>query len=445
MDEGPGGDERPLLLAGSMGPERLPVRPDPDDPHWFEPLHVRDEAAARDRIAAQVAAGADAVLAPSWLTHRHALLPLGETRQAGAWTAAAVRVARDGIEAGLERRETAAEQPEPDEGDEDGATSAAAAADRPAPLVGAVLPALDEMVEGATGQLLPQEAATVRDYRDQAGLLADADPDFILVEGPRTEEGLRVAIQEATATGLPVWVAHTTERPPDVSRTQTSPPSREALGRWAEIADDAGATRLLLPPPVEPSAGIGESTGMTWGGLVSARPGRPAASDLEALTQAAHAWLEAGATAVAILDGASVPVVAALRTGMDRSEGVRLAAAAARRSRWSAHIAVAASMAEGGPAAWLGRAPEEPLPAGFVWLVAEPEEWRRLPVARYRLVVEADRTGAALEQLAAVLDEHGMLARREAGAPRAVDGLRLLLVDDEEEPALTLYRRETSG
>ncbi len=57
-------------------------------------------AAARERIAAQVAAGADVVVAPTWLTHRRALLPLGETRRAAAWTADAVRVAREAVEIG---------------------------------------------------------------------------------------------------------------------------------------------------------------------------------------------------------------------------------------------------------------------------------------------------------------------------------------------------------
>ena len=60
-------------------------------------------AAARERLAAQLTAGADVVVAPTWLTHRRALLPVGETRQARAWTAAAVRVAREAIEIGLER------------------------------------------------------------------------------------------------------------------------------------------------------------------------------------------------------------------------------------------------------------------------------------------------------------------------------------------------------
>ena len=169
------------LLAGSVGPERVQARMDPDEPRWFEPLHVRDEAAARTRIAEQVAVGADAVVAPTWLTHRRALLPLGETRRARDWTAAAVRVARDGVEVGLERRDAASLAAQ-DAVDADGGSAPSPIALR-APLVGAALPALDDEPEPGSGRLLPRDAAADRDYRDQAGLLADMEPDFILVTG----------------------------------------------------------------------------------------------------------------------------------------------------------------------------------------------------------------------------------------------------------------------
>ena len=145
--------DRVLLIAGSVGPERSPARPDPDDADWYLPLHLRDERAARERIASQVALGADVVVAPTWLTHRRALLPLGETRRATAWTASAVRVAREAVEIGLEHREEAlADVPEDD-----------VRRGRPRPLVAASLPALDDEPEAATGRLLPHEAATARD------------------------------------------------------------------------------------------------------------------------------------------------------------------------------------------------------------------------------------------------------------------------------------------
>ena len=102
---------------------------------WFEPLHVQDPVAARDRIAAQIAAGADVVLAPTWRTHRRALMEVGESRRAPAWTLAAVDVAREGVDAGLERR---AQDGSPDAPDREGTDAPPPAIDRPAPLVAAM-------------------------------------------------------------------------------------------------------------------------------------------------------------------------------------------------------------------------------------------------------------------------------------------------------------------
>ena len=131
---------RRLLLAGSVGPERIPARTDPDDADWYLPLHVRDRATARERIADQVSAGADVVVAPTWLTHRRALLPLAETRRAAVWTADAVNVAREGVEAGLERR---TEGPRQDEGEVQGQVQGhEPPLARPVPQVAACLPVL---------------------------------------------------------------------------------------------------------------------------------------------------------------------------------------------------------------------------------------------------------------------------------------------------------------
>ena len=190
--------ERCRLLAGSVGPERIPARPDPDDTDWYLPLHLRHEQAARARIAAQVEAGADVVVAPTWLTHRRALLPLGETRRAAAWTAAAVRLGRQAVELGLERREERTAERADDDAADRG---------RLAPLLAASLPALDDGTPGGEGRLLPREPATERDYRDQAGLIADAEPDLILVEGQPDEREGRIALAEAAQTGLPAWLA----------------------------------------------------------------------------------------------------------------------------------------------------------------------------------------------------------------------------------------------
>jgi|GEM_PF-2383241 len=396
--------ERHLLLAGSWGPERDPARPDPENADWYLPLHVRDERGARERLAAQVAAGADVIVAPTWRTHRRALLPLGETRRATAWTAAAVRVARDALEAGLERRtELLADAP----GDD-------VRRDRPAPLIAASLPALDEDPEPGTGRLLPRKAATERDYRDQAGVLADAEPDLLLVEGQRGEAEARAAFNEAVSTELPVWAALSEDA---LSTTD--------LEGWLDWSRAAGVERLLLPPPVDARQAAADGD-LPWGALVRSADPVPG-------------WLEAGAGVVACLDGASIGALEPIRAGIDDHEHFAIEAARAAERRWLDHVALAASMAPGGAAVWLGPAPTASLPDGFEWLVVDAVEARRLPAEHYRFVIAAAEPGADAGRL---LRQGGVLASRGAGARRSEADLRVLTLDDSVKPPLAIHRRE---
>lgn len=393
--------DRVLLLAGSAGPERVPARPDPHDADWYLPLHVRKEGAARERIAGQIVAGADIVVAPTWLTHRRALLPLGETRRAGAWTAAAVHVARQALEVGQERRaESLVDVPDDD-----------VRRGRPKSLVAAVLPALDDEPETATGRLLPHEAATERDYRDQAGAIADAEPDLILVEGQHTVADARTAIAEATETGLPTWAALTAETL-----------AADELSGWFDWAVDHEVERLLLAGPIGDRDAILDAP-LPWGAL--------APSD-DPLTE----WLEAGAAVIAWLDGANPAVLEPLRSAIDDHERVAIEAEHAARRRWQAHLRRAASMAPGGAAIIIGRADDPALPAGFEWSGVEREELPYLPPAHFRLLVDPD--GFATGDVARALERGGIAVSR----PGQAETLRLMTLDDSADPPLAIYRRE---
>lgn len=411
---------RRLLLAGSTGPERVPVRHDRDDADWFKPPHVRDEAGARERIAAQVAAGADVVIAPTWLTHRRALLPLGETRQARAWTAAAVRIAREGVEIGLERRQEAlADVPEDD-----------VRRSRPTPVVAASLPALDDDPDPGGGRMLPPEAATERDYRDQAGLIADAEPDAILAEGQGTLSGARTAVAEAASTGLPAWVATSTG-----SWGTGADPERGQLVRWLEVCDAAGAELALVAGEPGAVARMATADGIRWGGLVPMR----AQAGGDTLGAGVQAWIDVGAEVVGLLDGATSAVVENAREIIDEAEQVEIAASVAAQGRWLRHVSEAAAIAPGGAALWLGREPGAPLPTGFEWLVVNPEEAARLPTDHYRLVII--EAAAEIADPGRLLEWGGILALQASGGIRGWAELRLLIVDDGEPPLAT-YRRE---
>ncbi len=117
-------------------------------------MHVREPGRVRDEMAEQVLAGADILVAPTWLTHRRALVAVAETRRARAWTELAVSLARQAAEVGRERLDV----------------------DRPVQVVG-VLPDPDAIDEEATGRQLRPDAAAERDERAQIGLLAEAVVD----------------------------------------------------------------------------------------------------------------------------------------------------------------------------------------------------------------------------------------------------------------------------
>ena len=396
--------DRVLLLGGSVGPERVPARPDRDDADWYLPLHVRDEGAARERIAGQIAAGADVVVAPTWLTHRRALLPLGETRRAGAWTAAAVRTARQALEIGLERRDEALSDASDDDIDRR----------RPEPFVAASLPALDDEPQTATGRLLPHEAATARDFRDQAGVIADAAPDLILVEGQAGEADAHSAISEAAQTGLPVWAS--------LTRGALAGAGLEA---WLERSRALEVERLLLPSPLS-DLGAAQNSDLAFGAQ---------APTSDPLTE----WLDAGASVVAWLNGATSAVLEPLRTAIDDYERVGIEAARAAQARWMRHVTRAAALASGGVAAWIGDAPTTPLPDGFEWIVADALEAHRLPDDRYRLVVVAAEV--TLDP-ARILDHGGIVAVADPGVVARAPDLRLVAVDDSAQPVLAIARRE---
>lgn len=393
---------RRLLLAGATGPERMPVRHHREDADWFKPLHIRDEHAARERIAAQIAAGADVVIAPTWLTHRRALLPLGETRRAAEWTAAAVRLARDAVEVGLERRDEAlADAPQDDPRRQ-----------RPVPLVAAALPALDDGAEQEHGQLLPREAATERDYRDQAGILSDAMPDLLLVEGQPDEAEARLAMTEAAQTGLPVWTV-----------LNTSCLASVDLEEWLDRASQGGVERLLLPPPLERLAGAANAS-LPWGGV-------------DVAATAVADWLDAGADVIGRLDGATTAALEPLRSAIDAHEEVELRADQAARSRWTDLVAEAAAMAPGGAAVIIDGHGTDSLPAGFEWIAVDAAERRLLPNGHFRLVVSTD----AGPDLGRLLERGGILAQPLAD-PTGSSPLRLVRVNDLGDPALAIYRRE---
>lgn len=389
------------LVAGSAGPERRPPRPDPAEPRWYEPPHVRDAAGARDRIAAIVAAGADLVIAPTWLTHRRALLPIGETRRARAWTASAVRVARDGIEIGLERRERGGERvngrqadPQADPGRN---AEPGTAIPRLPVIVAGWLPPLDGAPEPDSGRLAPTDVAAARDLRSQAGLLAEAGVGLLVAEVAGGLEGARRAAEAGAELGLETWVAGR------IGGTAAAPsfPGGTDPEAWAEVVVHARAAAILLDGPEEAAVAA-----MARIAAALPIPVGVVGTDGTATGRA----LAAGARHVGALDGATPTTIAAIRAALDAQEGERRADAARAAAAWTAIVAAAALRAPGGAAVWvvaddgdgaparhgrMGPATERPpMPRGFAWIEVPEAAAGALPDARFRFIV-ADGTDTA--------------------------------------------------
>jgi hypothetical protein len=303
--------------------------------------------------------------------------------------------------------------------------------------VGGVLPTLDDEPEPGTGRVGPREPAAARDYDEAAGHLADGDVDLILVETRVGEGGSRIAVEAAAGTGIATWVATIGGRGVE----EGEPVSEAALATWAEASIAAGAAGIIFPDGSGASGvRLAEAAGVaTWGGLVSDL----ADGSIERLATEASAWLEAGAGLVGLLRRAGPERVAAVRATIDERIRAALEREAAATGRWDAAVRRGASMAPGGAALWLATdpPPATSLPAGFEWTIAPPGDLRRLPEARFRLVVAAARTDIEAGSLAAVLDVGAILVIAEPGS---IDGpaLRILDVDEQALPRLVILRRE---
>jgi len=305
---------------------------------------------------------------------------------------------------------------------------------RPAPLLAASLPALDETPEEAGGRLLPRAAASERDYRDQAGLLVDAEPDLVLVEGQATTVEVRLATGIALETGLPTWVALSGFRSGDVATTRAV----DALAGMAVSClllpgDPPSGSELPgepQPPPALP---------VDWGGLLRSPVG-------------ADEWLDAGAMALGLLDMATPDRIAQMRAAIDRRVRAALEVAQGADDGWWTHVRRAASMAGGGPALWLldpsHEAPStDRLPAGFARIVAGADEMGALPDDHFDLII--DQSGSQAERRSAGwlrrglswLRHGGILVTRGLPDPGGA-GLRIVAVDDAYDPVLVISRRE---
>lgn len=420
-------DGAALVVAGTDGGERRPPTPD-GTAGWHLPPHVRDPRLVRSRGAAQVSAGADVLLAHTFLTHRRALASLGEARRAREWTELAVSVAREAAEQGLEQRLRAeqglehglrAEQagtpgtaprdatgsgggqqqlPDPsmelEESDEWEASAGLGGLppQAEAVLVAGVMPPIGETADRATGRLRPSGAAAAADLRAHAGLLADAGVDLILVERSTSVVEAASAAAAAAETGLPFWIA--------TPLSAVGPRGQSSLDAWIDVILPLGPRAVLLS--TDGSFGAADlKSGNGSGGVLDAAltrlkqfAGARRGLDLRLDVQRPDFddWINArlgdGVDILAVTDAASPEAVRVLRSAADRQLADRAASRRAAEHGWRLWLNAAAQMAPGGPALWLGPDAPTSLPAGFAWTYAPSEAVRQLPAGRYQLIVQ---------------------------------------------------------
>ncbi len=352
-------------------------------------------------MTAQVAAGADVLLAHTFLTHRRALARVGEARRARELTLSAVVLAREAAEQGRDRRD-----PE------------AAWATVPV-LVAGALPLLGD--DPGSGRLGSVDAAIARDLHDHAGLLADAGSDIILVEGPRSTAETAVAVNAGRSVGLETWAVVGQDAllspgdefgGPEVVLRALSDVSTDAYGP----ADAVGAfdrphgavIDLLLHGP-DPAAAL-------------------------------RAVLASGATVLGIAERATPERLVTVRAAMNAHALERSAAKETRDATWLDWVRQGAARAAGGRALWLSETRPPDLPAGWEWTVLAPDRMRQVPAAHYRLVV-SDAFDQPLEQVALRLDDDGVLVAVTGLSRPLPEAMRLLEVREVDSHQWLIARR----
>jgi hypothetical protein len=404
----------PRLLAGAPWRDRLrPPRPT-DAPRWFEPIHVREPGRVRQTLAAQVEAGADVISAPTWLTHRRALMEIGESRRAAEWTRAAVQLAREAIDEGLTRHS-------------DVASSTAI-------LVAGPLPDLDARPESGSGRLAERGAAADRDRDAQAGILADAGVDLIVVEAHSSVEAATRAVEAAAATGLATWA--------------TMPATAaDELDAWMEALSAAGASTTLLES-LDISTETAAATDLLGASLERSirRDGRSIGVLLplgrpDVPSARLARWLEAGVGVLGAAEAASPEALKPLREAIDVDLKARVAAREASDTPWRAFVAEGAEWAPRGAALWLedGDA-SRTLPDGFAWTRGATGDLGRIPSGAYRFVVA--RAEVDLRDVIRLLDEGGVaIARLTTDELPRLDDAQVIEVRHDETGALIAVRR----
>ncbi len=236
-----------VILDGAIGTELQRRGVSMDKCNWCASATLSHPEVLRAMHEDYIAAGAEVITANTFAAGRNLLGPLGLGDQVAPITRTAVRLAREARDA---------------------------VADRPVAIAGS-MSCIAPVQEGGTervASLAPSKEDSRANYREMAGLLAEAGVDLLAMEMMiHTEEAI-MAVEAAVETGLPVWVGFSCKDRGE-GRLQTY---HEASPDFADIIEPVmavgGSVAGVMHSSVNDTTKGLEVLRQIWPGTLSAYP-----------------------------------------------------------------------------------------------------------------------------------------------------------------------------
>jgi S-methylmethionine-dependent homocysteine/selenocysteine methylase len=184
-----------VIIDGGMGSQLQAEGVPMDDVAWSARANLEQPDVVQHVHEEYIRAGAEVIIANTYAANRSALAPAGLGDRVA-------EANRNAVRAALRAREAAATRP----------VAVAGSMSSFSPI---------DMVVGGLGQPHAGPVAEdprfpgLADFREQAGLLAEAGADLIALEMINARVYGRAALQAAAETGLPVWLGLSAMRLPD--------------------------------------------------------------------------------------------------------------------------------------------------------------------------------------------------------------------------------------
>ncbi len=232
-----------IVMDGATGTELQRRGVPMDQAAWSAAALLSHPEVVRAVHRDYVEAGADIVIADSFGASRHVLEPAGLGDKTAELNRRAVELARE----------------------------ACAGAGRPVYVAGSI----SSFVAESDYRNRPGAEALRASYREQAGLLAEAEVDFLILEMMRDIDQSRIAVAAAAATGLPVWVGFTCT----VARDEKTVLLRGDPGKQMPLAEafgpvmaEGGSVVAVMHGEVEDTPAALQVVFERWNGPVAAYP-----------------------------------------------------------------------------------------------------------------------------------------------------------------------------